>query len=44
MPDGTLTDRALKLFAVEGTRFRRSGTADIDELTTLVDELQQYES
>ena len=39
MPDETPTDRALKLFAVEGTRFRRSGTADIDELTTLVDEL-----
>jgi len=39
MTDGTPTDRALKLFAVEGTRFRRSGTADIDELTTLVEEL-----
>ena len=39
MADGTPADRALKLFAVEGTRFRRSGTADIDELTTLVDEL-----
>lgn len=39
MTDGTPTERALKLFAVEGRRFRESGTADIDELTTLVGEL-----
>src|SRR4029079_6092186 len=39
MTDGTTTDRALKVFAVEGTRFRRSGTADIDDLATLADEL-----